>query len=52
MIVTDGPFAESKEIIGGYALIQAPRRSAAIEIAAQIPHASWGAIELREVGRR
>ncbi len=52
MIVTDGPFAESKEIIGGYALIQASGRSAAIEIAAQIPHARWGAIELREVGRR
>ena len=51
-LVTDGPFAESKEILGGYALIQAPGRTAAIEIAAQIPHARWGAIELREVGRR
>ena len=51
-LVSDGPFAESKEIIGGYALIQAPHRAAAIEIAAQIPAASWGAIELREVGRR
>jgi hypothetical protein len=51
-MVTDGPFAESKEIIGGYVLIQAPHRAAAIEIAAQIPAAAWGPIELREVGRR
>jgi hypothetical protein len=51
-LVTDGPFAESKEIIGGYALIQAPHRAAAIEIAAQIPAASWGSLEVREVGRR
>jgi hypothetical protein len=52
MIQSDGPFAESKEVIGGYALIQAPSRAAAIEIATQIPHARWGVIELREVGRR
>jgi hypothetical protein len=51
-LVSDGPFAESKEVLGGYALIQAPSRTAAIEIAAQIPHARWGAIEVREVGRR
>jgi hypothetical protein len=52
ILVSDGPFAESKEVVGGYALIQAPSRAAAIEIAARIPHARWGTIELREVGRR
>ena len=52
IVVSDGPFAESKEILAGYALIQAPSRAAALEIAKQIPHARWGTIELREVGRR
>lgn len=31
--VTDGPFTETKEVIGGYALVQAPSRDAALEIA-------------------
>ncbi len=47
--VTDGPFAEAKEIIGGYYLVEAPTRDAANEIAGRCPHARWGAIEVREV---
>jgi hypothetical protein len=47
--VTDGPFAEAKEVVGGYALVVAPDRKAALEIAARCPHAAWGEVEVREV---
>ena len=47
--VTDGPFAETKEAVGGYSLIRVPSRAAAIEIAKRYPHAKWGAVEVREV---
>jgi len=47
--VTDGPFAEAKEVVGGYALVVAPDRRAALEIAARCPHAAWGEVEVREV---
>jgi hypothetical protein len=47
--VTDGPFAEAKEVVGGYAIIAARDRSAALEIAARCPHAAWGEVEVREV---
>ena len=46
--VTDGPFAETKEALGGYYLIEAPDLDAAIEIAKQVP-ARFGAVELRPV---
>jgi hypothetical protein len=49
-IVTDGPFAESKEVFGGFALIQAASRAEAIEIAKRCPSSSWGVTEVREVG--
>jgi hypothetical protein len=47
--VSDGPFAESKEIVGGYALIEAKSRDEAIAIAKRCPHAAWGDVEVREV---
>ena len=47
--VTDGPFAETKEIVGGYAVVVARDREGAIEIAARCPHAAWGEVEVREV---
>jgi hypothetical protein len=47
--VTDGPFAETKEGVGGYSLIRVPSRAAAIEIAKRYPHAKWGTVEVREV---
>jgi hypothetical protein len=47
--VTDGPFAEAKEVVGGYALVVASSRAAALEIAARCPHAAWGEVEVREV---
>jgi hypothetical protein len=48
-IVTDGPFSETKEIAGGYYIVAAPDRAAAIEIAKRCPHARWGAIDVREI---
>src|SRR6266571_5606357 len=48
-VVTDGPFAETKEQLGGYFLIDASDLDEAITIAAQIPMASRGTIEVRPV---
>jgi hypothetical protein len=46
---TDGPFAETKEQLGGYFLIEAKDRDEAIQIASRIPSAKWGSIEVRPV---
>ena len=46
---TDGPFAETKEMIGGYSLVRAKGRAAAIELAKRYPHARWGPVEVREI---
>jgi hypothetical protein len=48
-IVTDGPFAEAKEVIGGYYLIQVKSKEEAIEWASRCPGALDGTIEVREV---
>jgi len=45
----DGPFAETKERLGGYYLIEVPDLDAAIKVAAMIPTAGYGTIELRPV---
>ncbi len=47
--VTDGPFAETREQLGGYFLIEAKNLDEAIEIAARIPMASKGTVEVRPV---
>jgi hypothetical protein len=50
-LITDGPFVEIKEAIGGYLLFEADDLDAAIELAAQIPAARMGgAIEVRPIG--
>jgi hypothetical protein len=46
---TDGPFAETKEQLGGYFLIEARDLNEAIQIAAKIPSARFGCIEVRPV---
>ena len=46
---TDGPFAETKEQLGGYFLIEARDLNEAIQIAAKIPSARFGSIEVRPV---
>ena len=45
----DGPFAETKEHLGGYYLIEVPDLDAATKVAAMIPSAAFGTIELRPV---
>ncbi|MBX4963270.1 YciI family protein [Rhizobium binae] len=47
--VTDGPFAETKEALGGFILIEAKDLNEAIRIAAGIPLAKLGAIEVRPI---
>ena len=46
-IVTDGPFAETKEVLGGYYMVDAGSLERAQEIAAEIPTAKFGRIEVR-----
>ena len=48
-LTTDGPFAETREQLGGYYLIEAKDLDAAIEIAARIPTARIGSIEVRPI---
>jgi hypothetical protein len=48
-LVTDGPFAETREQIGGYFLIDAKDLDEAIDIAARIPGARIGTVEVRPV---
>jgi hypothetical protein len=48
-LTTDGPFAETKEQLGGYYLIEADSLDEAIEWAAKIPGARHGSVEVRPV---
>jgi hypothetical protein len=48
-LMTDGPFAETKEQLGGYYLINAKDADEALAIAARIPSAKYGSIEVRPV---
>jgi hypothetical protein len=48
-LTTDGPFAETKEQLGGYYLIEASDANQAVAIAAEIPAARYGSIEIRPV---
>ena len=48
-LTTDGPFAETREQLGGYYLVEAKDLDAAIGIAARIPGAKTGSIEVRPV---
>ena len=47
--VTDGPFAETKEQVGGFILIEAKDLDEAIQLAAKIPVIRFGAVEVRPV---
>jgi len=46
----DGPFAESKELVGGYFLLDGVSREQALAIAARCPAAQWATVEVRETG--
>jgi hypothetical protein len=48
-MVTDGPFAETTEQLGGYFLIDVANLDEAIEVAERIPGAKKGAVEIRPV---
>jgi hypothetical protein len=48
-LVTDGPFAETKEQLGGYYLVDANDMDEALKIAERIPSARYGSIEVRPV---
>jgi len=48
-LVTDGPFAETREQLGGYYVIEAGDLDEAISIAGRIPPARFGTIEIRPV---
>jgi len=48
-VISDGPFAETKEQLGGYYLIEAPDLDRAIAIAAKIPAVRNGSIEVRPI---
>ena len=49
LITTDGPFAETKEQLGGFYIIEAADLDEAIALASKIPHATTGTIEVRPV---
>jgi hypothetical protein len=51
-LVTDGPFAETKEQLGGYYLLNCDDIDEAISYAAKIPSAEYGSIEVRPVVER
>lgn len=49
-VVTDGPFAETKEVIGGFWLIEEPHMESATTTARDCPHIKYGGrVELREI---
>ena len=49
-MITDGPFAETKEVIGGFFLLTCETREQAIDIARECPAAQFATIEVRELG--
>ena len=48
-LLTDGPFAETREQLGGYFLVDAANIDEATDIAAKIPGARWGTVEVRPI---
>lgn len=48
--VIDGPFAEAKEMVGGFFLVDVADRAEAIAIARECPAAQWATVEVRAVG--
>ncbi|HXN19269.1 MAG TPA: YciI family protein [Candidatus Binatus sp.] len=48
-LITDGPFAETREQLGGYFLIEVKNLDEAISVAKKIPGGRWGTVEIRPV---
>jgi len=49
LMVSDGPFAETKEQVGGFCLVEAANLDEAVAVAAEHPAATYGTIEVREL---
>jgi len=49
VMVTDGPYAESREILGGYMLVDAPSYDDVVRHCQDSPHLAYGTIEIRQV---
>lgn len=49
-IVVDGPFAEAKELVGGFFLLDVKTREEALALAGECPAAHWATVEVREAG--
>jgi hypothetical protein len=52
MLMTDGPFADTKEVLGGFCLVEAANLDEAMELAARIPARLGGTVEVRPVVQR
>jgi hypothetical protein len=48
-VITDGPFAETREQLGGYFIVDVENRDEALRIAARIPAARFGTVEIRSM---
>jgi hypothetical protein len=48
--ILDGPFAEARELVGGFLLLTCQTRAQAIAIARECPAAQWATVEVRELG--
>jgi len=48
-VVSDGPFADTKELLGGYYILDVPDLDAALAWAARLPNAGYGSVEVRPV---
>ncbi len=49
-VVVDGPFAEAKEMVGGFMLLDCDSKEQALAVAAECPAAQWATVEVRELG--
>jgi hypothetical protein len=49
-VLLDGPFAEAKEMVGGYFLLDCKTREEALAIARECPAAEWATVEVRRIG--
>jgi hypothetical protein len=48
-VVTDGPFVETKDVVGGFIMIRCASRDEAIAVAKTCPALEWGTVEVREI---
>ena len=48
-LVSDGPYAETKDVVGGISMVECADLDEAIEVAAGHPYAQWGSVEIRPV---